>query len=262
MDHLSYSPNLQHFLDLKRCADTNDTNAMLRLAKVYLNVNGENTNKKALCLLKQLANAAYTAAQTDAQYMLASCYENGKRITKNYKQAAKWYRQAYINANNDIYSAYEDKFSVLLSKPDEEIEPEVIDCVTESAENGDAEAQRYLMDLYQFGAKNVESNTEEYAYWAEKAAKNGDPYAMYEIGNAYYHGTGVNQDNEKAIYWLQKAENQGDPQAAFSLGWLYQTQKQYKIAANHYKNAARLNILRRNQLTTRNSSGEFIAKEH
>ena len=115
--------------------------------------------------------------------------------------------------------------------------------MTESAENGDAEAQRYLMDLYQFGAKNVESNTEEYAYWAEKAAKNGDPYAMYEIGNAYYHGTGVNQDNEKAIYWLQ-------------------TQKQYKIAANHYKNAARLNILRRNQLTTRNSSGEFIAKEH
>lgn len=122
MDHLSYSPNLQHFLDLKRCADTNDTNAKLRLAKVYLNVNGENTNKKALCLLKQLANATYTAAQTDAQYMLASCYENGKGITKNYKQAAKWYRQAYINANNDIYSAYEDKFHVLLSKPDEEIE--------------------------------------------------------------------------------------------------------------------------------------------
>ena len=157
---------------------------------------------------------------------------------------------------------YEDKFHVLLSKPDEEIEPEVIDCVTESAENGDAEAQRYLMDLYQFGAKNVESNTEEYAYWAEKAAKNGDPYAMYEIGNAYYHDTDVNQNNEKAIYWLQKAENQGDPQAAFSLGWLHQTQKQYKIAANHYKNAARLNILRRNQLTTRNSSGEFIAKGH
>lgn len=190
MDNLSYSPDLQHFLDLKRCADTNDTNAMLRLAKVYLNVNGENTNKKAFCLLKQLANATYTAAQTDAQYMLASCYENGKGITKNYKQAAKWYRQAYINANNDIYSAYEDKFHVLLSKPDEEIEPEVIDCVTESA------------------------------------------------------------------------ENQGDPQAAFSLGWLYQTQKQFKIAANHYKNAARLNILRRNQLTTRNASGEFIAKEH
>lgn len=95
-----------------------------------------------------------------------------------------------------------------------------------------------------------------------ESTKNGDPYAMYEIGSAYYHGTGVNQDNEKAIYWLQKAENQGDPQAAFSLGWLHQTQKQYKIAANHYKNAARLNILRRNQLTTRNSSGEFIAKGH
>ena len=90
MDNLSYSPDLQHFLDLYRCADTNDTNAMLRLAKVYLNVNGENTNKKALCLLKQLANAPYTAAQTDAQYMLASCYETGKGITKNYKQAAKW----------------------------------------------------------------------------------------------------------------------------------------------------------------------------
>ena len=48
MDHLSYSPNLQHFLDLYRCADTNDTNAMLRLAKVYLNVNGENTNRRTI----------------------------------------------------------------------------------------------------------------------------------------------------------------------------------------------------------------------
>ncbi len=262
MDNLSYAPDLQHFLDLYRCADADDTNAKLRLAKVYLNVNGKNTNKKALCLLKQLANATYSAVQTDAQYMLASCYEIGKGITKNYKQAAKWYSQAYINANNDIYQAYEDKFSELLSEPDEEIDPEAIDCVTESAENGDVDAQRWLMVLYQYGNGSVESDKEEFAYWAEEAAKNGDPYAMYKIGDAYHYGTGVNQDNEKAIYWLQKAEDHGYPKASVSLGRLYQSQKQYKISASHYKNAAQLNILQRNRLTARNSSGEFIAKEH
>ena len=69
----------------------------------------KNTNKKAFLLLKKLANQSYNAVQTNSQYMLARCYEKGYSIKKNYKQSAKWYRQAYISANNDIYKVFEDK---------------------------------------------------------------------------------------------------------------------------------------------------------
>lgn len=226
-EKITYSSDLKCFFDLCNRADLNNSVAQFDLAKLYLHINRENTNKKAFLLLKKLANQSYNAVQTNAQYMLARCYEKGCGITKNYKQSAKWYRQAYINANNDIYKAFENEIGDIideaLNEPEsEEITPEFIECVTENAENGDSTSQEYLANLYWRGDENIKANDKKFVYWAEKAAR------------------------------------QGDCLSAFHLGRYYETKRQYKNAANWYKTAAELNIMRRNKITARNSSGNYI----
>lgn len=221
-ENITYSPDLKYFFDLCNRANSNNSAAQFDLAKFYLHINRENTNKKAFSLLKKLANKSYNAVQTDAQYMLARCYENGCGITKSYRQSAKWYRQAYINANNDIYKAFENKIEDIideaLNEPEsEKITPEFIHCVTKNAENGDFASQEYLAKLYWRGDENIKPDDEKFVYWAEKAAR------------------------------------QGDYLSAFHLGRYYEKKRQYKNAANWYRSASELNIMRRNKIINRNS---------
>lgn len=251
---ITYSPELQYLMKLwQRANNSNDTNAQFNLAKFYLNIERGNASKKAFDLLKKLANQSYTPIQTDAQFMLAQCYENGYGVTKNYQQACKWYEKAYINANNDIYKAFEEKIGkeldAVLDKPDNnEITFEFIDCVTEAAECGDIDSQKYLMELYQFGGGCVEPDNEKVAYWAERAAENGDKDAMYEIGSMYLYGRGVNRNPEKSFYWLEKSAELGNHKSAYLLGTQYYSQKQYKKAVEWHRLSAELNIKRRNIL--------------
>lgn len=45
-------------------------------------------------------------------------------------------------------------------------------------------------------------------YWFEKAAQNGDEYAILQIALSYFEGqNGIKQNLEKAAYWLKKAVN-------------------------------------------------------
>lgn len=81
-EKITYSSDLKCFFDLCNRADLNNSVAQFDLAKLYLHINRENTNKKAFLLLKKLANKSYNAVQTNAQYMLARCYEKGYGITK------------------------------------------------------------------------------------------------------------------------------------------------------------------------------------
>ena len=253
-EKVTYSPELQYLMKLwQRANNSNDTHAQFNLAKFYLNMKQESANKKAFDLLKKLVNKSHTIIHTDAQFMLAQCYENGYGITKSYQQACKCYEKAYINANNDIYKAFEEKISkeldVVLDKPDNnEITSDLIDCVTETAEGGDIDSQKYLIELYQFGSGCVEPDNEKVAYWAERAAENGDKDAMYEIGSMYLYGRGVNRNPEKSFYWLEKSAELGNHKSAYLLGTQYYSQKQYKKASKWYRLSAELNIKHRNIL--------------
>ena len=251
---INYSPELKYLMKLwQRATDSNDTNAQFYLACCFVKSGKNSTQKKTFAFFKKLANQERrTALQTDAQYMLAYCYENGYGITKSYKQACKWYEKAYINANNDIYEALEEKINreldAVLDKPDNsEITSELFDCITESAKCGDVDSQKYLIELYQFGGGCIEANDEKVAYWAERAAENGDSQAMCKIGNMYLNGRGVKQNCKKALYWLEKATAQGEADAACSIGYYYNLQKQYKTAAKWYRTGAELRIDWRNK---------------
>lgn len=252
-ESITYSPEFQRLLDLWHQAnDSNDANAQYELARYLLKIKQKNTQQKAFALFKKLANQDYTTVQTDAQYMLALCYENGYGITKSYPQAIKWYRKTYISANCDVHRVFEEKINkeieAALDEPDHNgIAPEALRCITEAAEGGDLESQKCLMRLYQFGEGDIEEDEEEYAYWAERAAENGDAEAMCKIGDMYYKGRGVKQNYKKALYWLHKAVAQGEADAARSIGYYYNSQKQYKTATKWYRTCAELRLDWRNK---------------
>ena len=51
----------------------------------------------------------------------------------------------------------------------------------------------------------------------QKAARQGDVDAQFNLGNMYYNGEGVKQDITLAVQWFEKAAEQGHTQAQESL---------------------------------------------
>lgn len=262
---ISYSPEFQHLLDLwHRANDLNDAKAQFELARCLLKIRQKNTQQKAFALFKKLSHQNYTTVQTDAQYMLGICYENGYGIGKSYQRAIRWYKIAgdnivYDLANNPdpVGEAANEAFeNALEGKNFDEaldeiifgkITPDSVSDMTEAANDGNIEAQIYLMKLYHLGGGDIEADSEECAYWTARAAENGNTEAMYELGRKYFYGFVVEQDYQKALYWLKKAALQGEEYSAYGLiGEYYKSQKQYKEAAKWYRGYAALKIKWRN----------------
>jgi TPR repeat protein/pimeloyl-ACP methyl ester carboxylesterase len=92
-----------------------------------------------------------------------------------------------------------------------------------AAELGHIEADVLLGNLYASGyTKAVPVDwSHAYASWL-KQAEHGDRVAQRKIGlTCYRNGRGVKQDSQMAIYWLEKAAAQGDIFAMEGLGRMY-----------------------------------------
>jgi hypothetical protein len=259
----TYSPEFKRLIDLlQHAAEPSNAVAQFNLAKIFLKCENKEMQKKAFSTFKRIANQNYTTVQTDAQFMLALCYENGRGVTKSYPRAIRWYKIAEDNISNDLAKnpdpvwdkAYKEFKETLEDFPDIdealdnffcEDSPEELNCITESAEFGDVDSQVYMMKLYEFGGGEDDKN--EYAYWAEKAAENGNIEAMEELGKMFYYGKVLKQDYKSALYWLEKAASQGAEFSCCLLGKYYEAQKQYKEAAKWYRLYAKRSIKSRNK---------------
>ncbi|MEC9412521.1 MAG: SPOR domain-containing protein [Pseudomonadota bacterium] len=63
-------------------------------------------------------------------------------------------------------------------------------------------------------AKTAINHQKEKAFhWFEKAAKQGDPQAQYQLGEMLLNGEGVKQDKVAAYSWFSLASEQNQPQA-------------------------------------------------
>ena len=83
-----------------------------------------------------------------------------------------------------------------------------------SAEQGDAQAQFELGQLYARG-QGVIQNHRKALDWYLKAADQGLAEAQYNLGIVYGSGNGVEQDYQAALAWYQKAAEQGLDEAHF-----------------------------------------------
>ena len=194
-----------------------------------------------------------TAKEGDAraQYETGNAYLSGNSVKKDTETAAEWYLKAMSAGHEGAKEKFYTFYSKLLEK---------------RAKAGDAEAQFQAGNGY-FDGYVVKKDNNTAAKWynlamkqghegakekfytfysklLEKAAKDGDARAQYEIGNAYLSGNGVDKDYEEAAEWylkamaqeqegaqekfysfyskkLEKRAKSGDPEAQYRVGESY-----------------------------------------
>lgn len=88
------------------------------------------------------------------------------------------------------------------------------------AEQGDAEAQRSLGQMYDFG-RGIAKDEAQATLWYLKAAEQGSAGAQYRLGMTYVYGRKSAPDNlAVGLFWFEKAAYQGDINAQRTLGEL------------------------------------------
>jgi TPR repeat protein len=134
----------------------------------------KNNFAQALELLLPLA----TQGNAVAQYALGLMYNNGEGVTKDYQEAAKWFRLA--------------------------------------AEQGSVNAQYNLGSMYNNG-EGVTKDYQEAAKWYRLAAEQGSVNAQYNLGLMYSNGEGATQNYVRAHMWFSLAASKGNKDAKENL---------------------------------------------
>ena len=57
--------------------------------------------------------------------------------------------------------------------------------------------------------------------WWRKAAEQGDSWAQFSLGVAYWNGEGVSEDKREAVRWWRKAAERGNAASQSNLGIAY-----------------------------------------
>jgi len=89
------------------------------------------------------------------------------------------------------------------------------------AEQGLADAQFYLAQLYRQGRGGLPRDAAEAEAWYVRAATQGMASAQYNLGQMYRTGEGAPQDPARAAGWYRAAARQGHARAQDHLGLLY-----------------------------------------
>ena len=89
------------------------------------------------------------------------------------------------------------------------------------AEKGDAQSQRAMASVYQYGLYGIAKNAAEAVKWFRLAAAQGNAYAQTNLGWMYSKGEGVAENDAEAVKWYRLAADQGDALAQSALGWMY-----------------------------------------
>jgi localization factor PodJL len=91
-----------------------------------------------------------------------------------------------------------------------------------AANLGYAPAQRRLGKLYEDGGAGVPKDEAEGRRWTQRAAANGDPRGMHNLGLDYYEGTGGVKNMAVAAQWFQRAAELGLRDSQYNLARFYE----------------------------------------
>ena len=124
--------------------------------------------------------------QEFCQYWLGYLYHQGCEkcgIERDCAEATRWYQEAARQGGMGDYTT--QRYRV-------------------TAEQGDAETQYLLGDLYRIG-QGVEEDYAEAEKWYRRAAEQGHVEAQYWLGRLYENGLGFERDDSEAAEWYKKA---------------------------------------------------------
>jgi localization factor PodJL len=149
--------------------------------------------------------------EATAAYEVAMRFAEGKGITINYDEAAKWYDRAaqagVVPAIFRLGTFYEKGLSVT---KDVDIARRYY---LKAAERGNAKAMHNLAVLDADGGGKG-ANYKSASQWFRKAADRGIADSQFNLGILYARGIGVEQNLAEAFKWFSLAAAHGDADAA------------------------------------------------
>lgn len=207
-------------------------------------------------VFQELANQGYGKAYLP----LSNMYWGGRGINENKDKAFDYSRLAsnWCLANQSLNDTEIWCYLGCLHYYDGENE-EATFLYRKAAEQGSAEAQNKLGQMFEFGncedgidyheafflyqkaahqnyatgqmnyglmwlgVEDFEQDSDEAIFWFCKAAEQGYADAQFTLGRMYEYGEGVEKDIKQAVFWYRKAARQGDAQSQRQLGWMYES---------------------------------------
>src|ERR1022692_1369702 len=199
-------------------ATTNQTSNPPAIARVD---NEPSTQKKpfkilgiaALVIVLVCIGAWYLRA-TERQkatdnYNLGLAYENGQGVPKDEAQAVSWFRKAAEQGNADAQERLGEMYSYGQGGLAKD-EAQAVSWYRKAAEQGNEYAQSNLGAMYVGGIGGLPVDHAQAVSWWRKAAAQGNAYSQYLLGMAYEYGEGgLAKDDSQAVSWYQKAADQG-----------------------------------------------------
>lgn len=154
--------------------------------------------------------AAAQRGDASAAYEIASRYADGKGVTANYDEAAKWYERA---AQGGVVPAMFRLGSILEKGLGGKKDPETArHYYTTAAERGHAKAMHNLAVMDADGGGKG-PNYKSATGWFKKAAERGVADSQYNLAILYARGIGVEQNLAESYKWFSLAAAQGDADA-------------------------------------------------
>jgi TPR repeat protein len=158
--------------------------------------------KRAMELYHQAAELGSLTAQA----VLGQCYEQGRYVIQDLKQAVHWYGKAIRQMNPEA----EKKMDLV----------PMFACLSKAAAQGNPDSQFCLGLCYQMGY-GVAPNGEKAMEWYVKAAVQLPAEVAHQIGTVYFDWTGGMVDHDRAFEWFGKAAEQGHALAQWKLAMMY-----------------------------------------
>lgn len=176
----------------RKAADEGSSDAQNSLALMYFNGYGVAQNYGVA--LKWFQKSA-KRGNIEAQNSMGNIYHDGLGVQQDFEEALKWYQksadQGNADAQNSLGNMYYSQEAV-------------------AEDPAGAGLLNKMKNI--FGKKKkdpAQLNYAEAAKWYLKAAEQGNADAQQRLGDMYEEGQGVEQNDEEAWKWHQKASEQG-----------------------------------------------------
>ena len=205
--------------EVRKAAEQGNAEAQVKLGEMYRQ--GVGVTQDLAETVKWYRKAA-EQGHVVAQCNLGVCYAKGDGVEEDIEEAMKWFRKAADQGNAVAEKYYQRCLSLVAqrkttadavqAKVTSKSEAESPEEVRKAAEQGNAEAQFKLGEMYRQGV-GVTQDFAETAKWYRKAAEQGHVAAQCNLGVCYAKGDGVEEDIDEAMKWFRKAADQGDTDA-------------------------------------------------
>ena len=191
----------------------------LYLAELYYNNGTDKRNKKCkegAARMKDLLssenpdfyntfNSANRGHSSD-QLQLGIYFQLGKYVTKNEKEAVRWYKKSmnrgYYQAYQALGICYAEGIGV---KADAN---QAIHLFKLGIAKGDRYCYFRLGNIY-YDGNGVPLNYASAAYYYKLGAEKGDKYSKWMLGYCYLHGQGLTENRSEGLRWIKAAASDG-----------------------------------------------------